>query len=78
MRKRAAPVMKKARWAARPSAIIKATATIEGPGEIAWEVLDRLAKVYTAPDADFPAPRAAGYLVRYSIQKVSGVGPWAA
>ena len=29
------------------------------------------------PDAEFPAPRAAGSLVRYTIEKVGGVGPWA-
>ena len=58
-------------------AVIKASAGIEGPTEDAWELLDRLAKVYVAPDATFPAPRAAGYIVRYTVEKVSGVGPWA-
>jgi hypothetical protein len=29
------------------------------------------------PDKDFPAPRAPGSLVRYTIEKVGGVGPWA-
>jgi PPOX class probable F420-dependent enzyme len=60
-----------------PHAVIKARAAIEGPTEDAWELLDRLAKVYVAPDATFPAPRAAGYIVRYTVEKVSGVGPWA-
>ena len=59
-------------------AVIRATAAIEGPTEEAWELLDRLAKVYMAPDANFPAPRAAGSLVRYTIERVSGMGPWAA
>jgi len=59
-------------------AVIKASATIEGPTEDAWELLDRLAKVYVAPDAAFPAPRGAGYIVRHRIERVSGVGPWAA
>ena len=61
-----------------PHAVIKASAAIEGPTEDAWELLDRLAKVYVAPDATFPAPRAAGHIVRYTVEKVSGVGPWAA
>jgi PPOX class probable F420-dependent enzyme len=59
-------------------AVIHARATIEGPSEDAWELLDRLAKVYIAPDAAFPAPRAAGYIVRYAVERVGGVGPWAA
>lgn len=57
-------------------AVLKATATIEGPTEAAWEVLDRLAKVYLGPDVTLPAPRGAGYLVRYELQKVGGSGPW--
>jgi PPOX class probable F420-dependent enzyme len=59
-------------------ATIKATAAIEGPTEEAWELLNRLTKVYMAPAAEFPAPRAAGSVVRYTLEKVGGVGPWAA
>lgn len=59
-----------------PYAVLKATATIE-PGEHAWELLNRLAAVYIAPDATFPAPKASGWLLRYSIERISGVGPWA-
>jgi PPOX class probable F420-dependent enzyme len=58
-------------------AVIRARATIEGPSEDAWELLDRLAKIYIAPDAAFPAPRGAGYVVRYAVERVGGVGPWA-
>jgi len=58
-------------------AVIQAQARIE-PGEHAWDLLDRLAKVYMAPDAEFPAPRGSGYLVRYSVERVNGIGPWAA
>jgi PPOX class probable F420-dependent enzyme len=60
-----------------PYAVVRARATIEGPSEDAWELLDRLAKVYMSPDADFPAPRGPGYIVRYTIERVGGVGPWA-
>jgi PPOX class probable F420-dependent enzyme len=58
-------------------AVIRARATIEAPSEDAWELLDRLAKVYMAPDARFPAPRGPGFIVRYTIERISGVGPWA-
>jgi PPOX class probable F420-dependent enzyme len=57
-------------------AVVKAHASIEGPTEDAWELLDRLAKVYMSPDTTFPAPRGPGYIVRYTIQRVGGVGPW--
>jgi PPOX class probable F420-dependent enzyme len=59
-----------------PYAVLRARATIE-QGEQAWELLDRLTKVYMSPDATFPAPRAPGYLVRYRIERIGGVGPWA-
>jgi len=61
-----------------PHAVIRARGAIEGPTEDAWELLDRLTRVYMAPDATFPAPRAAGHIVRYTVEKVGGVGPWAA
>jgi PPOX class probable F420-dependent enzyme len=59
-----------------PYAVLRAHATIE-EGEHAWELLSRLTKVYMSPDATFPAPRASGYVIRYRIEKFSGVGPWA-
>lgn len=58
-------------------AVIRARAAIEGPTEDAWELLDRLAKVYLAPDAAFPAPRGPGYIVRHAVERIGGVGPWA-
>jgi PPOX class probable F420-dependent enzyme len=57
-------------------AVVRARAAIE-PGEAAWDLLDRLAKVYMGPDAGFPVPRGPGYLVRYRVERVGGVGPWA-
>ncbi len=59
-----------------PYAVLRAHATIE-EGEHAWELLSRLTKVYMSPDATFPAPRASGYVIRYRIDRISGVGPWA-
>ena len=56
-------------------AVLRARATVE-PGDGAWDLLDRLAKVYVAPDAGFPAPRGPGYVVRYSVERIGGVGPW--
>jgi PPOX class probable F420-dependent enzyme len=58
-------------------AVLHARASIE-KGEQAWDLLNRLAKIYMAPDAEFPAPRGSGYIVRYQVERVSGVGPWTA
>src|SRR3954465_3136587 len=57
--------------------VLRATATIE-PSDGTWDLLDRLGKVYVAPDSTFPAPRKPGGIVRYRVDRVGGVGPWAA
>lgn len=57
-------------------AVLRAHARVE-PSDRAWDVLDRLAKVYVAPDCTFPAPPRPGYLVHYSVDRVGGVGAWA-
>ena len=59
----------------QPYAVLRARATVE-PSDRAWDVLDNLAKVYVSPDAAFPAPRAPGFIVRYAVERISGVGPW--
>lgn len=59
-----------------PYAVLRARATVQ-PSDDTWTLLNRLAKVYMAADAEFPAPRGPGYIVRYSIERVGGVGPWA-
>jgi PPOX class probable F420-dependent enzyme len=56
-------------------AVLRARAAIE-TGDAAWDLLNRLAKVYVAPEAEFPAPRGPGYLVRYTVERIGGVGPW--
>jgi PPOX class probable F420-dependent enzyme len=56
-------------------AVLRATATVTRGG--AWDLLNRLAKVYMAPNAEFPAPKGDGFIMRYSIERVAGVGPWA-
>jgi PPOX class probable F420-dependent enzyme len=56
-------------------AVLHATASIEQSDQT-WDLLDRLCKVYVAPDAEFPAPRKPGHIIRYRVNRVSGVGPW--
>ena len=56
-------------------AVLRARATVQ-PSDDTWNLLDRLAKVYVAPDAQFPAPKGPGYIVRYSVERIGGVGPW--
>jgi hypothetical protein len=56
--------------------VLRARAIIE-PSDGTWDLLNRLAKVYVAPDAEFPAPRGPGYIVRYQVDRVTGFGPWA-
>ncbi|GAA5141244.1 PPOX class F420-dependent oxidoreductase [Pseudonocardia adelaidensis] len=59
-----------------PYAVLRARATIE-PSDGAWDLLDRLTKVYMSPDDEFPAPKGQGYIVRYAVERIGGVGPWA-
>jgi PPOX class probable F420-dependent enzyme len=58
-------------------AVLQATATVEEGG--ARELLERLGKVYVGRDFAFPAPEGAdGFVLRYSITRIGGVGPWMA
>jgi PPOX class probable F420-dependent enzyme len=59
-----------------PYAVLRARATVE-PTDGAWDLLNRLTKIYLSPDAEFPAPKGPGYIVRYAIERIGGVGPWA-
>ena len=59
-----------------PYAIIHATATIGALGPTG-PLLTRLAKAYVGHDAEYPDQSQTGYVVRYSIDRVGGVGPWA-
>jgi PPOX class probable F420-dependent enzyme len=58
-----------------PYVVLHARARVE-PSDKAWDLLDRLAKVYLAPDTTFPAPRGPGFIVRYTVERIGGVGPW--
>lgn len=60
-----------------PYAVLYARATVE-PSDQTWDLLNRLTKVYMSPDDEFPVPRGPGYTVRYEVERIGGVGPWAA
>jgi PPOX class probable F420-dependent enzyme len=57
-------------------AVLRARAAVQ-PSNDVWDLLNRLAKVYMSADAEFPAPKGPGYVVRYSVERIGGVGPWA-
>ncbi|MEU4604872.1 PPOX class F420-dependent oxidoreductase [Kribbella sp. NPDC023972] len=57
--------------------VIRGTARITEGGAVA--VLRKLAKTYIGPDADFlpGADLPAGYITHITVDRISGVGPWA-
>jgi PPOX class probable F420-dependent enzyme len=57
--------------------VIKGTARITEGGAV--ELLRELAKTYIGPDADFlPGDDLPpGYITRITVDRISGVGPWA-
>ena len=58
-----------------PYAVLTTTVSVEEGG--AWDLLNRLAKIYLDAGATFPAPRAeGGFVLRYRIDRIGGVGPW--
>jgi PPOX class probable F420-dependent enzyme len=57
-------------------AVIRAQAVVQ-PSDEAWDLLNSLAKVYVSPTTEFPRPRGPGYIVRYRVEGIGGVGPWA-
>jgi PPOX class probable F420-dependent enzyme len=60
-----------------PYAVLHARGVVEESDQT-WDLLNRLTKVYLSPGAEFPAPRGPGYIVRYTIERITGVGPWVA
>jgi PPOX class probable F420-dependent enzyme len=60
-----------------PYAVVYAHATVEPSARI-WELMARHAKVYVSPDAELAVPEGAepGFIVRYSITRIGGIGPW--
>lgn len=63
------------RTSCNPYAVVHARAAVE-PGGGAWDLLSRLATVYLPPGTEFPEARRPGYIVRYSVERIGGVGPW--
>jgi PPOX class probable F420-dependent enzyme len=59
-----------------PYAVVRAHATVE-PSDTAWDLLNDLTKVYLGPEHTFPAPKGPGFVIRYRVDSVGGVGPWA-
>lgn len=59
-----------------PYAVLRARAAVQ-PSNETWGLLNRLAKVYVSPDAVYPGPKGPGYIVRYSVERIGGVGPLA-
>jgi PPOX class probable F420-dependent enzyme len=60
-----------------PYAVLYARATVEPSARI-WDLMTKHAKVYVSPDAEVPVPEGSesGFIVRYSITRISGIGPW--
>jgi PPOX class probable F420-dependent enzyme len=60
-----------------PYAVVYALATVE-PSSRIWDLMTKHAKVYVSPDAEVPAPEGSepGFIVRYSITRIGGIGPW--
>jgi PPOX class probable F420-dependent enzyme len=58
--------------------VVHGHARIEEGG--AAELLQRLAHVYLGPDVKFPAmdDPPPGYVLRTTVERIGGVGPWAA
>jgi PPOX class probable F420-dependent enzyme len=60
-----------------PYAVVYARATVEPSAQI-WDLMARHAKAYVSPEAEVPAPDPPepGFLVRYAITRIGGIGPW--
>lgn len=58
-----------------PYVVLHAHASVE-PSDQAWDLLNRLARVYLAQDVEFPEARKPGYIVRYRVDRIGGVGSW--
>jgi PPOX class probable F420-dependent enzyme len=61
-----------------PYAVVYARAAVEPSGRI-WDLMARHARLYVSPDAQVPVPEEPepGFIVRYSITRIAGIGPWA-
>ena len=64
-------------WGLREYVVLTGTAVVTEGG--APELLQRLAYTYIGPGVKFPAmPNPPpGYVTRMSVERISGIGPWA-
>lgn len=60
-----------------PYAVLRCTATVT-PSDETWDLLDRLTKLYMGPGTDFPGGKGPGWITRYRVERITGVGPWVA
>lgn len=58
-----------------PYAVLHAHAAVE-PSDEAWDLLSRLATFYLPSNTEFPEARRPGYVVRYTVERIGGIGPW--
>jgi PPOX class probable F420-dependent enzyme len=58
-----------------PYAVLHAHAAVD-PSDEAWDLLSRLASVYLPSSTEFPEARRPGYVVRYTVERIGGIGPW--
>jgi PPOX class probable F420-dependent enzyme len=60
-----------------PYAVLHARAAVEPSDQGAWDLLDSLTEVYLGAGKSFPAPKGPGFIIRYRVERIGGVGPWA-
>jgi PPOX class probable F420-dependent enzyme len=67
----------KAAWGVDEYLVVHGSARVTEGG--APELLQRLARTYIGPDVRFPAmdDPPPGFIMRVSVERVGGVGPWA-
>lgn len=58
-----------------PYAAIKARARVERSDDLSG-VQARLAKAYMVPEFELPDLVIPGYIARYTVERISGAGPW--
>ena len=64
-----------------PGVFLAEYAVLTGRAEVteggARDLLNRLGQVYVAPGFEFPPVEGEGYVLRTTVEKITGVGPWA-
>jgi hypothetical protein len=64
----------------QPGVFLADYAVITGRAEVteggARDLLNRLGQIYVAPGFEFPPVEGAGYVLRTTVERVTGHGPW--